>query len=236
MPLWLKWMVAEAVGTFFLVFPGVGAPMLAGYLHAPVPLLDVALANGLGLGIGISATMAISGGALNPAVSIGLWSVGKLKTSVAGLYIVSEIVGAVFACLLLAWLLPGSVATGVPLPGSGMNGLRAAGVEAVLTFLLMVAVWTTAVEAGGLQIGGLGVGLVVIFDVLVGGPLTGAAMNPARALGPELVAGVWRAAWVYWAGPIAGALVASVLYRLLWQEKTRSKDASTASPPRPAQS
>ncbi len=236
MPLWLKWMVAEAVGTFFLVFPGVGASALGGYLHAPVPLLDVALANGLGLGVGISVTMAISGGALNPAVSVGLWSLGKLKAGVAGLYIVSEVVGAVLACLLLAWLLPGSVATGVPVPGTGINALRAAGIEAVLTFLLMVAVWTTAVETRGLKIGGFGVGLVVVFDVLVGGPLTGAAMNPARALGPELVAGVWHAAWAYWVGPIAGALVASVIYRLFLQGKNSGKDASTASPPRPAQS
>lgn len=87
MPDWLRLMMAEAVGTFFLVFPGVAAPVLASVTHHPVPLLDVAVANGIGLGVGISATLAISGGALNPAVAIGLWSLGKLRTGLTVLYI-----------------------------------------------------------------------------------------------------------------------------------------------------
>ncbi len=224
MPTWLKFMVAEAVGTFFLVFPGAGAPMLGAATHSTIPLLDVALANGLGLGIGITATMAVSGGALNPAVTIGLWSLGKLKARIAILYIIAELVGAIVAAALLAWLVPGAVASGTPAPGSGITGLQAAGIETILTFLLMTAVLTTAVDPRAAKIGGFGVGLVVVFDVLVAGPLTGAAMNPARAFGPELISGVWSAAWAYWVGPIAGALVAALIYRYFLQT-----DAVTAS-------
>jgi aquaporin Z len=231
MPNVVRQMVAEAVGTFFLVFPGAGAPMLNGIaaLGHPVSLLDVGLANGLGLGIGISATMAVSGGALNPAVSIGLWSLGKLKTAQAALYIVAELVGAIIAGLLLHLLIPHvSVALGAPAPGKGVSGLDAAGIEAVLTFLLMMAVLTTAVDREAPKIAGFGVGLVVVIDVLVGGPLTGAAMNPARAFGPELVGGMWASAWAYWVGPIAGALIAALIYRFFLQSPAPAAQAVPA--------
>lgn len=219
MPERLRQMVAEAVGTFFLVFPGVGAAMLAAApTHTPVTLLEIALANGLGLGIGISATMAVSGGALNPAVVAGLWALGKLKAQQAIAYVVAELVGATLAALALHLLIPGAaVAAGTPTPAVGIGGIRAAGIEAVLTFLLMTAVLTTAVDARAPKIAGFGIGLVVVIGVLVAGPLTGAAMNPARALGPELVAGVWSGAWAYWAGPILGALLASLVYRYFLQ-------------------
>jgi len=233
MPEWLRQMVAEAVGTFFLVFPGVGAAMLAGVpgLHASPSLLEIALANGLGLGVGISATMAISGGALNPSVSIGLWALGKLKPLQTLLYIIAEVAGATLAALLLHWLIPGAaVGAGTPQPGAGVGAVDAAGLEAVLTFLLMMAVLTTAVDAQAPRIAGFGVGLVVVFDVLVAGPLTGAAMNPARALGPELVSGVWSAAWAYWVGPVAGALAAALIYRYF----LRSEPAPAVVPPAPS--
>lgn len=214
MPNWLRLMVAEAVGTFFLVFPGAGAPMLGAALHQPVPLLDVALANGLGLGIGISATLAVSGGALNPAVTVALWSLGKLRAATALLYIVAELVGATVAAVLLHWLVPGGpVGAGTPAPGAGVGAVRAAGIECVLTFLLVATVLLTIVDRQAPKIAGLGVGLIVVADVLMGGPLTGAAMNPARAFGPELVSGVWSAGWAYWVGPIAGGLIAALLYR-----------------------
>lgn len=207
-------MVAEAVGTFFLVFPGVAAPMLG----KSVPLVDVALANGLGLAIGISATLAVSGGALNPAVTITLWALGKLRAGIAALYIVAELVGATLAALLLHALIPGGqVALGTPVPGHGISTLDAAGLECCLTFLLVSAVLNTIVDRQAPRIAGLGVGLIVVADILAAGPLTGAAMNPARAFGPELVAGVWTGAWAYWAGPIAGGLIAGAIYRLFLQ-------------------
>lgn len=222
-PGWLRLMVAECVGTFFLVFPGVGAAVQHG-----ATLLDVALANGIGLGIGVSATLAVSGGALNPAVTVGLWALGKLKPRVAVLYVLAELVGATLAALLVRLLLHSAATAGVPQPAQGIGGLQAAGIECVLTFLLMTAVLMTAVDASAPRIAGLGIGLVVVFDVLAAGPLTGAAMNPARALGPELVFGVWRAAWAYWLGPIAGALLASAVYRQFLQSPAPTQAAPPA--------
>jgi len=197
-------------------------------------LLDIALANGIGLAIGISATMAVSGGALNPAVTVGLWSLGKLKSATAALYVVAELAGAVVAALLLHLLFPGAaVGAGTPAPGNGVGPLDAAAIECVLTFLLMTAVLTTAVDASAPKIAGFGIGLVVVFDVLAAGPLTGAAMNPARAFGPELVSGTWAAAWAYWVGPIAGALIASWIYRYFLQTP-QTPVAPASVPPRPA--
>ncbi len=225
MPNWLRLMLAEAIGTMFLVFPGVGAAMRP---HAT--LLDIALANGIGLGIGISVTLAVSGGALNPAVTVGLWALGKLKVGTAALYIVAELLGAVVAALLLHLLFPGmGVVAGTPAPGKGVGPLDAAAIECILTFFLMTAVLMTAVDASAPRIAGLGVGLVVVFDVLAAGPLTGAAMNPARAFGPELVSGTWAAAWAYWVGPIAGALIASLVYRYFFQ----TPPATALQPPAP---
>ncbi len=231
MSLMPRQMVAEAVGTFFLVFPGAGAPMLnsvAGLGH-PVSLLGIALANGLGLAVGVSATMAVSGGALNPAVTIGLWSLGKLRPVQALLYIVAELVGAVVAALLLGALIPHvSVAQGAPAPLAGLGASRAAAIEAVLTFLLMTAVLTTAVDRDAPKVAGFAIGTVVVFDVLAAGPLTGAAMNPARAFGPELVGHLWKAAWAYWVGPIGGALFASLIYRYFLQSEAPASQPSTA--------
>lgn len=229
----LRQMVAEAVGTFFLVFPGAGAPMLNAIpsLHQPVSLLEVALANGLGLALGISATMAVSGGALNPAVTVGLWSLGKLKTDQALLYIVAELFGATVAAVLLHALIPGgALGMGTPAPAAGIGALHAAGIECVLTFLLMTAVLTTAVDAQAPKIAGFGIGLVVVIDVLAAGPLTGAAMNPARAFGPELVAGMWSAAWAYWVGPIVGALIAALIYRYFLQTPGQTSAPAPSAP------
>jgi glycerol uptake facilitator-like aquaporin len=88
-------------------------------------------------------------------------------------------------------------------------------VEFVLTFFLVTAVWGTAVDARRPAIGGFGIGLCVAMDILVGGPLTGAAMNPARAFGPALAAGMWENHWIWWVGPMLGGAVAGVLYNSL---------------------
>jgi hypothetical protein len=142
----------------------------------------------------------------------------------------TELSRAVVAALLLHLLFPGmGVVAGTPAPGKGVGPLDAAAIECILTFFLMTAVLMTAVDASAPRIAGLGVGLVVVFDVLAAGPLTGAAMNPARAFGPELVSGTWAAAWAYWVGPIAGALIASLVYRYFFQ----TPPATALQPPAP---
>jgi MIP family channel proteins len=212
----LRLLVAEALGTFFLVFPGAGAPILDHLSGGHVGLLGVAIANGLGLAVGITATMNISGAHLNPAVTVGLWALGKIRAGLAALYVVAQLVGATVAALLLAAIFPAAAASathlGAPALLAGFGAWHGALLEAVLTFLLVSAVLLTAVDDRAPKVAGFGIGVIVMVDVLTGGPLTGAAMNPARAFGPALVAGFWADHWVWWLGPIAGSLVAAAVY------------------------
>jgi len=213
---WLRLLVAEAVGTFFLVFPGAGAPILDKVTGGSVGLLGIAIANGLGLAIGITATMNISGGHLNPAVTIALWAARKIKADLAILYIVAQLVGALIAALLLKAIFPVVAAAATHLGAPAISTQIGAGqgmlLELVMTFLLVMAVFLTAVDDRAPKVGGFGVGVIVMVDVLMGGPLTGAAMNPARALGPALVSGFLTNQWVWWVGPILGGLLAAALY------------------------
>jgi MIP family channel proteins len=227
---WLKILAAEAVGTFFLVFPGAGAPILD-KLTGGVGLLGIAIANGLGLAIGITATMNISGGALNPAVTIGLWAAKKLKGALVIPYIVAQLVGAIVAALLLKAIFPAAAAAATHLGAPALAQIGAGQgmlLEAVMTFLLVTAVFLTAVDERAPKVGGFGVGVIVMVDVLTGGPLTGAAMNPARAFGPALVAGFFTNQWIWWVGPILGGLVAAALYAGLLANRTPAGAAPAA--------
>jgi aquaporin TIP len=200
--------LAEAIGTFALIFVGVGAIKAAGN-----DLLAVALAHGLTIAVFVSATMAISGGHLNPAVTFGLFVGGKIKTGDALLYWISQLVGASLAAWACGGLLGReAVARGTPQLASGVSMGKGITVEAILTFFLVFVVYGTGVDPRGPKIGGLAIGLTVALDILFGGPLTGAAMNPARTFGPALVAGVWDAHSVYWIGPLLGGAIAGWLY------------------------
>jgi aquaporin Z len=209
--------IAEFVGTFALVFIGTGAVMLDG----SAGLLGIALAFGLVLAIMVSALGHISGAHFNPAVTIGAWVGGKIETMRAGLYILVQLVAAAAASLVLRALLPSLVWKGShlgatlvtkQLPGFGAG--KAVILEAILTFFLMLTVYATAVDDRGAfsKIAGLAIGLVLTMDILVGGLLTGASMNPARSFGPALVSGTWTDFWVFVIGPIAGAVLAAALY------------------------
>jgi MIP family channel proteins len=203
--------VAEIVGTFFLVFIGAGA------ILANAGLVGVALAHGLALAIGISALGHISGGVFNPAVAIGLAVARKLEWGKAFAYIIAELIGGAISGYLLLAIYPQqaiqAASLGTPLVANGVSALQATLLEAVLTFLLMTAVMGTAVDSKGPRdLAGFGIGLVLVFDILAGGGLTGASMNPARTFGPALAGGYWAMHWVYWVGPVLGAVAASLLY------------------------
>jgi aquaporin TIP len=191
----LKQCVAEFVGTFALIFIGVGVIANHSNLNSNAGLLAVALAHGLTIAVMVSATGGISGGHLNPAVTFGLLVGGKIdfKRSVA--YWVSQLAGAVIAAAMVAWLLGSSdvsgkdlVFKGTPAVGKGSTGIQSIGIEAVLTFFLVFVVYGSAVDVRGPKIGGLAIGLTVVLDILFGGPFTGAAMNPARTFGRRLSA------------------------------------------------
>jgi aquaporin Z len=212
----LRRSIAEAVGTFGLVFIGVGSVASTYYPDAKWGVLGIALAHAVVLSVMITATMAISGGHLNPAVSVALLVARRAKAPTVAAYIVAQLVGAVVAAYAVQGLYPVSVLRaavgGVPKLANSVSLGQGIAMEAVLTFFLVSAVFGTCVNPDAPKVGGFGVGLVLLFDILVGGPLTGAAMNPARAFGPALVAGQWTAHAVWWIGPLLGGIVAAVLW------------------------
>ncbi|MEX0833932.1 MAG: MIP family channel protein [Actinomycetota bacterium] len=214
---------AEFIATFALVFIGAGAVVMS-VDGLGGDLLGVAIAHGLTLAIMVTATAHLSGGHVNPAVTIGLWVTGRVESARAVCYILAQLAGGAAGALALKLLLPeklteaGGLGTPVVNHSLGMSDGAAVGLEAVLTFFLVFTVYATAADERGPagRLGGFAIGLVLTIDILVGGPLTGAAMNPARAFGPELVSGTWTGWWVYWVGPIIGGLVAGLVYWLVF--------------------
>ena len=221
-----KRLAAEAVGTFVFVLVGAGSAVGTESLAGPnsgAALLIAALGNGVGLAVAVSATMSISGGVLNPAVALGLLVGNKLKARDVVSYIVAELVGAAAAGFALVLSFPSALGAPVNWGAPSLNALVSSGqgiaIEAMLTFFLVIAVYGTAVDPRAPKIGGLGIGLAVVADVLVAGNLTGAAMNPARALGPMVAAGFYPAYWyVYLIGPVVGGVLAGLVYRYLIEQ------------------
>ncbi len=220
----LRPLTAEFIGTFGLVFIGAGS-IVVNEASGALGLLGVALAHAMVLSVMVTALMRISGAHFNPAVTFGLWLANKIEAKDAGLYVLTQLVAAVVAALLVKTLLP-SVAgeiTGYGLPriASNVDLIQAILLEAILTFFLVSAVFGTAVSPEAPSgIGGFGIGLVLLFDILVGGPLTGAAMNPARAFGPAAIANDWIGQGAFWIGPLLGGAVAA----LVWGKVLLPKD------------
>jgi aquaporin TIP len=214
--------VAEFVGTFALVFVGAGAVLSAGP-ETGAGNLEVALAHGLVIAVMVSALAHISGGHFNPAVTLGFLVTRRLSAVLAVAYWIVQFAGAALAALLLRWIFPtGQEATlGAPALGPDIELGGGLVVEAILTFFLVWVVFATMADPRGsyTAIAGLAVGLVITFDILMGGPLTGAMMNPARAFGPQLVANVWADAWIWYVGPLAGGAIAALLYDELYLRK-----------------
>jgi MIP family channel proteins len=209
--------VAEFVATFALIFIGAGAVIQA-VGSGQLDLVGVALAHGLVLAIMVSVTGHISGGQVNPAVTIALWVAGKIPTFRAGILIVAQLLGAVVGAVLLRFVVGGDLfdAGGAGAPALGPDVSVGTGIvlEAILTFFLVFVVFGTAIDTRGPwnKTAGFTIGLAIAFDILAFGPLTGAAMNPARWFGPALVGGLWSDAIVWIVGPIAGGIIASVVY------------------------
>ena len=207
---------AELIGTFTLIFAGMGAIVVV----APdTNLLAVAFAHGLAIAVMVSAVGHISGGHFNPAITLGFLVTRRIAPTLAVVYWIAQLLGAVLGALALRATFPASadLDAGVPV----LNGVDAgAGIalEAIMTFLLVWVVFATAVDPGGAfkSIAGLAIGLTITADILVGGPLTGAALNPARSLGPERVRTVWDEWWVYLIDPPLGAVAAALVYAWLY--------------------
>lgn len=217
-----KKLTAEAIGAFTLIFVGPGSVMLA-TANSNVTLVGVALAHGFAIALMASALGAISGGHFNPAVTIAMWVTRRIETLPAVGYIVAQCLGGILGGLALMVFFPEGLRTaahyGTPTLGPGVDFARGVGIEAILTFFLVTVIFGTAVDSRAPKLGGIAIGLTIAMDILAGGPLTGAAMNPVRALGPAVVSGVWTDHLVYWIGPIVGAVVASLLYHYLFIEE-----------------
>jgi aquaporin Z len=213
----LRPLIAEFIGVFMLVFIGGGAIIINAYKDGSVGLGGIAAASGLAYALAVTATMGISGGHINPAVTIGLWSVGRVNALKAGLYIVAQLLGGVCAALVLKGLFPTGAAEvrqyGALSLGADTTLATAILLEAVMTFFLALAVMGTVVDSAAPKVGGFAVGLTLWMCILAGGPLTGAALNPARTFGPALVSGFWVGQVAYWVGPILGAVVAMQVYQ-----------------------
>jgi len=205
--------VAEFIGAFTLIFIGGGAGIISGH-----DIVAVALANGLAIGIMVTNLGHISGGHFNPAITLGFLATRRITLPLAIAYWISQLAGAVVAAGILRWLLhkPAFLAA-VPHVAHISTG-RGLVLEMIMTFFLVWAVFATAVDPRGAfkAVAGLAIGLTISIDVLFGGPLTGAAMNPARAFGPELIGNFWAQGWIYWLGPAVGGLVAALGYEYLY--------------------
>jgi aquaporin TIP len=206
--------VAEFVGTFALVFIGVGS------IVADAGLVGIALAHGLVIAVMASAVGHISGGHFNPAVTFGFLITRRMEPVLAGVYLGAQLAGAVVAAIALRLIYPDEAPldTGVPQLASGIGSFSGLLLEAIMTFFLVWVIFATAADPRGAfkSIAGLAIGLTITLDILAGGPITGAAMNPARALGPELIQNEWSDFWIYIIGPLVGGGGAAFLYDWLY--------------------
>jgi MIP family channel proteins len=235
MPRLTSVLVAEALGTFLFFFVGMGAVVLGSHLGDgdTAGLVGVALAHGLALAVLVSALGAVSGAHFNPAVTFAVWITGRIEPVRAGLYVVAQLVGAVLAGFALRSVFPeeawSAVNLGTPAidPAIGVTG--AIIIEAILTMVLLVAVFGTAIDPRGPKIGGLAIGLAVAADIFMGGPLTGAAMNPARWFGPAVASGTYTDWYVWWIGPLVGAALVALIYRFTLEEQALP-DVTPATP------
>lgn len=211
-------LIAEFLGVFALCFVGIGsiAATQGGDLMA------VALAHGLAIGLSVVALGAISGGHFNPAVTFGMLITGRITPVGAVGYWIAQLLGGLVAAFFIGALYGGTaVADGTPAPGANHTAIQALMMEIFLTFFLVSVIFGSAVFNNH-SFAGLAIGLAITMDILAGGAISGAAMNPARAFGPAIIGGEWNAHWVYWAGPLVGAGLAALLYDFLYSKKADS--------------
>src|SRR6266567_821018 len=231
---------AEFVGTFTLIFVGAGSILTIAKALAPaltsaqaldvyggLTLVSVALAHGLAIAVMASAVGHISGAHFNPAVTLGFLITRRIAPSLAVVYWSMQFAGAAAAAALLRWFYPETARrlTNLGAPGlsSGVTVWQGLVIEIVLTFFLVWVIFATAADPGGSfkSIAGLAIGLTVTMGVLMGGPMTGAALNPARAFGPELLSRHWSDAWVWYVGPFVGGALAALAYNFLYLRPPR---------------
>ncbi|MGV0026766.1 MIP/aquaporin family protein [Phormidesmis priestleyi] len=207
--------IAEAVGTFILVFAGTGAVMVNQISNGAVTHLGISLVFGAVVSALIYALGHISGAHFNPAVTLAFWSSGFFPRKHVVPYILAQCFGAVMASALLLLSLGRVGNLGATLPLNG-QWLQSFVLETVLTFILMLVIFGSGLDRRAhIGFAGIAIGLTVGLEAAFMGPITGASMNPARSFAPALVSGIWQHHWLYWIAPILGAQLAVLVYRQL---------------------
>jgi len=208
--------IAEFVGTFVLVFACIGVAANHFMTDGQWGGLAIAIAPGIAVAVMATATMAVSGGHINPAVTLGFFVTHKIDFINAVGYIVMQCLGAVAAAGFVKLMIPHSVLTAIqmdtPHLGVGVSTTTGLLAEIILTFILVFVIYGTAFDRRAPKTGGLYIGLVVTMNILIGDALTGASMNPARHLGPALLSQDYSHIWLYWTGPIIGSILAGWCY------------------------
>lgn len=210
----VKRAIAEIIGTFALVFCGTGAIIIDKVTGGAVSHVGVAVTFGLIVMAMVYSLGDISGAHLNPAVSFGFYLAGRLPARNLGLYISSQVIGALLASALLRLMFPADPLLGATIPAG--SAMRSFFLELILTFILMLVIM--GVSTGSKEQGlfaGLAVGAVILLEAMFAGPICGASMNPARSLAPALVSGHIESLWVYLTAPIAGAALAIPTWKYL---------------------
>jgi len=224
----LKAPLAEFIGTFFLCFAGIAAILSnTAVVGAPLGIVGIALAHGLALSIAVNAFGGVSGAHFNPAVTAGMLVTRRITPANAAIYVLFQLAGATAAAAICKAVFPDAAVAaanlGIPLPAAWASTASVVTLEFVMTFLLVTAIYGTAVDTRGqgVKIGGFGIGLTVTFDILAGGAVTGASMNPARSFGPAFMQGFWTWHSVYWLAPIAGGIAAALVYEYLILDRAK---------------
>ena len=206
-------LIAEFVGTFFLVFAGTGAIVVDSITH-DVTHVGISLVFGLVIAALIYSLGHVSGAHFNPAVTVGFWALGEFPSRRVPWYVAAQLIGAVAASALLLAMFGKLGGLGITLPqGAASTSLV---LETAMTFLLVFVIFGSAVHGKAVKsFAGIAIGATIALDALFGGPISGASMNPARSIGPALVTGIWQDQWIYVVGPIVGALLAVAAYKTM---------------------
>ena len=217
--------VAEFIGTFVLVLMGCGSAVLAG---SSIGFVGISFAFGLSLLAMVYAIGGISGCHINPAVSISMLAAGKLSVKDTVAYIVAQCLGAVVGAAALYVIAIGNPLYSLASNGLGQNGYDAASplgfsmtsafvAEVLLTFIFLLVIHGSISEKVPKGFAGIPIGLSLVLIHLVGIPVTGTSVNPARSLGPAIIVGGTAISqlWLFWVAPIIGGLIAAVVWRFI---------------------
>jgi aquaporin TIP len=222
--------VAELLGTLWFVFIGAGAACSLAIVNRHAAdasyVLGVALAHGIALALAIAVTVKISGGHINPAVTLAVVLTGRLDVLSGVVYWVAQFIGAALGGLIVLYAFGSESGLGAHTLHAGVSSFKGFVIEAIITFNLVVTIWGVAIHPRGKfgPMAPLLIGLSVFIGILFGAPLTGASMNPARTFGPALISGKWGNFWVYLLGPFVGAIIAGLLYEFVFVRTDKAVD------------